>query len=109
MIDDMVRTKEKGKSFQEMLLKLVSSQKLVLIWNHSDLPKKLIEHYFNRQFEDLVHVIRIYDVSQIIFNGKNAHHFYEIAIPLAQGYWFVKGLVPNRCYLAEIGVKLESN
>lgn len=91
----------------EMQIKLVSPKKLILFWDTSDLPKKLIHLYFNGKFAEFTQVIRIYDVTQINFNGKNAHHFYEIAVPFEQGYWFVKGLFQNRSYLAEIGVKMK--
>lgn len=93
----------------EMMAKLVSLRKLALFWEASNLPKKLIKLYFNKNVDELIHVIRVYDVSQINFNGKNAHHYYEIAIPYHQGFWFVKGLLSNRSYIAEIGVIWGSN
>lgn len=90
----------------EMQAKLVSPRKVIFFWDSSDLPKQLFQHYFNINFDDLVQMIRIYDVTQIKFNGKNAHHFYDIPVPYQNGYWCVKGLFSNRSYLAEIGVKL---
>lgn len=89
-----------------MRAKPVSLQRLFLCWDTSDLPRRLVELYFNCKFVDLVQVIRIYDVTDIVFNGKNAHHFYEIVVPFHQGYWFVKGFTANRRYLAEAGVKV---
>lgn len=85
--------------------KVVSSQKIGLFWDNSEWPKKLVELYFNCVFADLVQAVRVYDVTHILFNGKNAHHFYEIVVPYHQGYWHVKGLPENRNYVAEIGVK----
>lgn len=93
----------------EMKAKLISLRKLALFWDASNLPKQVIQSYFNVKFDDLIHVIRVYDVSLINFNGRNAHHFYEFSIPYNQGYWFVNGLLPNRSYVAEIGVKLADN
>jgi hypothetical protein len=90
----------------EIQAKLVSPRRLILFWDSHDLPKSLIELYFNRSFEKLAHVIRIYDVSHIEFNGENANHFFDIIAPYQQGYWSVKGLLSNRNYIAEIGVKL---
>jgi uncharacterized protein len=86
-------------------VKLVSSSKIELFWNASKLPMSVIQFYFNNQFAELTQVMRIYDVSQIIFNGLNAHHFFEIAVPYYQGSWTVKGLEQNRSYIVEIGVK----
>jgi hypothetical protein len=90
----------------EMLAKLVSPRKAIFLWDSSDLPIQLFQRYFQMKFDELVQLIRIYDVTQLQFNGKNATHFFDIPIRYCQGYWFVKGLFANRCYLAEIGVKL---
>jgi uncharacterized protein len=90
----------------ELQAKLISPSRVILIWEVTETPGSVIQLYYNKRFDDLVQVVRIYDVTDIIFNGNNAHHFYEIAVPFANGYWFVKGLIANRNYIAEIGVKL---
>jgi uncharacterized protein len=96
-----------GKGILEA--KLVTPKKIDLFWNTSDLPLKVIQYYFNCRLEKLSQVMRIYDVSHIIFNGNNAHHFFEISVPFHKGNWTVKGLVPNRNYIVEIGVKITAN
>ncbi|ETI67034.1 DUF4912 domain-containing protein [Neobacillus vireti] len=90
----------------ELAAKLVTPRKMILFWEVSELPEKIIELFFNCRFENLVPVVRIYDVTDIIFNGKNARHYYEITVPYQSGHWFIKGLAPNRCYTAELGVHL---
>jgi hypothetical protein len=92
----------------KMQAKLIPPRKAIFFWDSSDLPKQLFQYYFNLSFETSVQVIRIYDVTQIQFNGRNAHHYYDISIPYQQSYWIVKGLFSNRSYLAEIGVKLSN-
>jgi uncharacterized protein len=92
----------------KMQAELIPPRKAIFFWDSSDLPKQFFQYYFNIRFDELVPVIRIYDVTQIQFNGKNAHHFYEIPISYQQGYWIVKGLFSNRSYLAEVGVKLSN-
>ncbi|WP_235714600.1 DUF4912 domain-containing protein [Neobacillus dielmonensis] len=87
-------------------IKPISPRKIGVFWDTSDLPQKIIQLYFGLQFDELVSVIRIYDVTDIVFSGKNAHSFYELSIPYQKGYWFVKGLNGGRNYLAEIGVYL---
>lgn len=93
----------------ELQSKLVSPRKMILFWDVSEFPKKIIHLFFNRPFEDLVTVFRVYDITDIQFNGKNAHHFYEVSVPYQNGHWFVKGLVANRSYVVELGVYLSSN
>lgn len=93
----------------ELQMKLVSPRKIILFWEVSKIPSKVIQLFFNRQLEQLMQVVRIYDVTGIIFNGRNAHHFHEIVVPYKNGHWFIKGLVSNRSYVAELGVKFSAN
>lgn len=90
----------------ELKAKLVTPRKIILFWEVSELPKKIIEPFYKTKFEELVTVIRIYDVTDVIFNGKNAHHYFEIAASYQSGHWMVKGLMPNRSFVAELGVYL---
>jgi hypothetical protein len=90
----------------ELDAKLVTPRKLLLFWEVSDIPKKVIELFFNLSFENLIPVVRVYDVTDLVFNGKNAHHFFEIAVPYQNGHWFIKGLVANRSYVAELGINI---
>jgi uncharacterized protein len=89
--------------------KFYSTNKLSLFWNVSELPLKFIRFYFNHQSHELIHVMRIYDVTDILFNGQNAHQYFEIAISYEQGNWTVKGISPNRNYIVEIGIKFSEN
>ncbi|MEH7548963.1 DUF4912 domain-containing protein [Neobacillus vireti] len=93
----------------ELKARLITPRKIILFWDISELPKKIIERFFNRKFEELVTVTRIYDVTNILFNGKNAHHYNEITVPYQSGHWFIKGLSENRSYVAELGVHLSDN
>jgi hypothetical protein len=89
----------------ELQLKLLTPRKIILFWEASSLPAKILNCFFNLQFEDLIHAARIYDVTEIQFNGRNAHHYYEIPLSYDNGYWMIKGLIANRSYLAHLGVK----
>ncbi|HEY2421424.1 MAG TPA: DUF4912 domain-containing protein [Neobacillus sp.] len=93
----------------ELQIKLISPRKVIVFWETSEIPRKVIELFFNCKFDDLVMVVRIYDVTDITFNGKNAHFFNEISVPFENGHWFIKGLVANRRYIVELGVHLSEN
>jgi uncharacterized protein len=93
----------------ELQVKLVTPRKVIVYWEASKVPVKVITSFYDRPFEELVHIVRIYDVTDIIFTGNNAHHYYDITVPYNQGYWFIKGLTANRSYVAELGVKLNEN
>ncbi len=110
MIIDGMKIAEKESCFRQLMIKgemqakLVSPRKMILLWETYDLPKPFLDLFLNISSEELVQAIRIYDVTNVKFNGENAHHFFEITVPYQQEYWFVKGLLSNRRYLAEIGV-----
>ncbi|GHH97000.1 DUF4912 domain-containing protein [Neobacillus kokaensis] len=93
----------------ELNTRLVTASKVVLFWDISAIANKVIQSYFNVRFTELVSVIRIYDVTDLIFDGTNAHHFYEITVPYQNGHWFVKGLAANRSFVAELGVLLPAS
>ncbi|MEH7121145.1 DUF4912 domain-containing protein [Neobacillus vireti] len=93
----------------ELKAKLVTPRKIILFWDNSEIPKKIIQRFFNQKFEQLVSVVRVYDVTNILFNGKNALHFNEITVPYQSGHWFIKGLAENRSYVAELGVYIADN
>ncbi|WP_223591369.1 DUF4912 domain-containing protein [Neobacillus bataviensis] len=90
----------------ELKAKLVTPRKLFLFWDFSNVAKRVIELFSNYRLEEHVTVIRIYDVTDLIFNGRNAHHYFEITVPYQMGHWFVKGLAANRCYVAELGIQM---
>ncbi|MGJ7912136.1 DUF4912 domain-containing protein [Neobacillus sp. LXY-1] len=88
----------------ELYAKLITPKRMLLFWDTSETAKSIFELYFGMCFDKLVPIVRIYDVTDIQFNGKNAHHYYEIVVPYQHGYWFVKGLAANRSYVAELGI-----
>ncbi|MCM3566610.1 DUF4912 domain-containing protein [Neobacillus mesonae] len=89
---------------RELNVRMVTAKKIALFWDVSEIADKVLISYFNIHLTELVSVIRVYDVTDIIFDGKNAHQFYEITVPYQNGHWFVKGLAANRSYVAELGV-----
>ncbi|MFZ7945403.1 DUF4912 domain-containing protein [Neobacillus sp. 19] len=116
MIEEMIKLRGDGLLHQtnasakflplkgELQAKLVAPRKIILFWDVSELPKRIINLFFDQKFEGFVQVVRIYDVTNILFNGKNAHYYHELPVSYNSGHWFIKGLVENRSYIAEIGI-----
>jgi len=50
-------------------------------------------------------VIRVYDVTYIIFNGYNAHHFFDINVGERDGSWYINLWLPDKSLIAEIGLR----
>ncbi len=53
-------------------------------------------------------VLRVYDVSQVIFNGKNAHKFFDIEIPVEASNWYIDTDGPGRSWCVDLGLRLPS-
>ncbi len=49
-------------------------------------------------------VLRVHDVTDIEFNGKNAHRFFDIALSSLTNNWYIEVGQPNRCYIVDIGI-----
>ena len=48
-------------------------------------------------------VLRIYDVTLILFDGKNAHSWFDVEVHSDTDHWYLYIGASNRNYLAEIG------
>lgn len=53
-------------------------------------------------------VIRVYDVSQVIFNGSNAHRYFDIEVNSEANSWYIDTSGPGRSWCADYGLRLEN-
>jgi uncharacterized protein len=97
---------EKSSADEYLVAKLVAGTKIASFWRIADWQKELVSAYFNMDVSQRPLVLRIYDVTDIIFNGSNAHDYFEFYIPENKTYWVIKGIQANRNYLTEIGYRL---
>lgn len=51
-------------------------------------------------------ILRVYDVSDIIFNGKNAHRFFDIDVGPDASSWYIDTTEPGRSWCVDIGLLL---
>ena len=51
-------------------------------------------------------ILRVYDVSHIIFDGSNAHRFFDIEINYGTTSWYVDTQGPGRSWCVDIGLRL---
>lgn len=56
-------------------------------------------------FEHAPIVVRVYDVTDIIFDGLNAHSFFDIEVQALTGNYYFNAPRLGRSYLAEIGLR----
>lgn len=106
-----VKTQTLAQSQKESYLvtKLLSEHKLVSYWKMAPWQKHLITSYFNQDINLNIIIFRIYDVTDIYFNGSNAHSLYEFQLSEESNEWTIKGIKPGRSYLTEIGYKIKQH
>lgn len=52
------------------------------------------------------HVLRMYDVTAVDFNGNNANHWFDIEVGPHSNNWYINLWIDNVSYFAEIGLRL---
>jgi len=60
------------------------------------------------EFYQAKRVLRIYDVSRIIFNGTNAHRFFDIELSPDANNWYIDTGGPGRSWCVDLGLRLPS-
>ncbi|MCM3716818.1 DUF4912 domain-containing protein [Fictibacillus phosphorivorans] len=80
-------------------------ESLYVYWSFSESIKNMAEHHFRTKWEDLPGVLKVYDVTDIIFYGHNAHRTFEIDLPPMTNNWFLNSLEPDRTYIVDIGTR----
>jgi hypothetical protein len=68
-------------------------------WNN--LINRLKEMFFSAK-----RVLRVYDVSHINFNGKNAHRFFDVEVSQDATSWYLDTGGPGRSWVVDYGLKL---
>ena len=48
--------------------------------------------------------LRVYDVTDIHFNGRNAHRYFDLGITESASNWYINTGVPARSYCVEVGL-----
>ena len=51
-------------------------------------------------------VLRVYDVSHVIFNGSNAHRFWDIEVSEHATNWYIDTAGPGRSWCVDLGLRL---
>ncbi|MEW9699831.1 DUF4912 domain-containing protein [Paenibacillus sp. SI8] len=81
----------------------VDAHTLFVYWEISNRRRWLVSQHFECDYDVMPKVLRVYDVTCILFNGSNAHSYRDvITLPEADS-WYVRQLQPDRTYLIDIG------
>jgi hypothetical protein len=73
---------------------------------HQTLEK--LSSQLREDFQKARRILRVYDVSHIHFNGKNAHRFFDIAVSEYANNWYIDTGGPGRSWCVDLGLLLPS-
>jgi hypothetical protein len=77
---------------------------LYAYWDIQSTTQHMISHQLSKPWPELTKKLRVYDVSDLLFNGHNSHRFFDIYLPEMTNDWFIRDLEENRTYIVDVGV-----
>ncbi|MEW9668270.1 DUF4912 domain-containing protein [Ammoniphilus sp. 3BR4] len=80
-----------------------SPEILYVYWEITYERKRLVEEHFGCGWDVLPKILRVYDVTDILFNGDNSHRFIDIQVNDYANNWFIPSLNDNRNYCVDYG------
>jgi len=111
--DSLPRLEVDPSLFDESWHRPVQSNALVLMvkeprtlfayWSVSDVRKDLVREHFQSPWEELPFYLQVYDVTDVHFDGTNAHDSQRIAVRHDHESWYLHDLQPGRRYLVDFG------
>jgi hypothetical protein len=86
----------------------VDPHHLFAYWTVADWRKQLIEEHFRQSWMDVPVCLRLNDVTDLWFDGYNAHESVSIRIHPNTDNWHFLQIASNRNYVLELGISLDS-
>ena len=75
-------------------------------WELQDSTLERLRNELKDEFHQVRRMLRVYDVSNIIFNGKNAHRSFDIYIHDYSSNWYIDTGGPGRSWCVDLGLLL---
>lgn len=91
----------------EITLMVQSPSSLYTYWEITWSCMKMVSDFFHTPFECLARVLRVYDVTDIWFDGRNAHGYQDISLQPEADNWFIQDVLPGRTYVIDLGILWE--
>ncbi|MFH1269436.1 MAG: DUF4912 domain-containing protein [Candidatus Omnitrophota bacterium] len=95
-----------GYGQDKIVLQVRDPRWLHSYWEVSGLTYDRLKREFKDDFCRARRILRVYDVSQIIFDGNNAHSFFDIQINEYTNNWYIDTAGPGKSWCADLGLLL---
>ncbi len=94
-----------GYGQDRMILQVRDPRWMHTYWEVSYGTWDRLKEQLKNNFLSAKKVLRVYDVSQIIFDGKNAHRFFDIEIGIDANNWYIEAQ-PGKSWCVDLGLRL---
>jgi hypothetical protein len=94
-----------GYGHDRLTAMAVDPNRLYLYWELTDPSIEKAKKALGNGAKDAWVALRIYDVTDRIFDGTNAHSYFDIKLDRSDRQWFVHIGKPSSSHVAEIGLK----
>jgi hypothetical protein len=93
-----------GRYHKDLLhLMVVGTNSLYVYWEISDRRRWLVSQHFECDFGAMPSVIRLYDVTHILFNGHNAHAYWDSTMLPETTHSYLHQAKANHSYIVDVG------
>ncbi len=65
-----------------------------------------LKNEFRDEFYKAKRVLRVYDISNIVFNGQNAHGFFDVQVSDYSSSWYIDTGGPGKSWVVDFGLLL---
>ncbi len=90
----------------KIILQVRDPRWLHAYWELRDQTVQDLKNKLGQDFYQAKKVLRVYDVTNIIFNGSNANRFFDIQINNFANSWYVDTDGPGRSWCVDLGLML---
>jgi len=90
----------------KMILSVRDPWWLYTYWELTSLTLDKFKNELKDDFYKSLRVLRVYDVTNINFNGANANRFFDISINEFASSWYIDTAGPGRTWCVDLGLRL---
>jgi len=95
-----------GYGRDKIVLQLRDPWWLYSFWEVTSGTYERLKQQLKELFYSARRVLRVYDVSQVNFNGKNAHRYFDIEVNPQAESWYIDTGGPGRWWCVDYGLRL---
>jgi hypothetical protein len=77
---------------------------LYVYWEITWPRMRMVASYFQADYRQIHKGLRLYDVTDRLFDGTNAHHYRDVPVSEEASSWYIRDVEPGRTYIVDFGL-----